>query len=256
MNVVQRQKISGALAMAVFIGGVVAIAQTAPDKARFDEILERVEQERKELGERYRRAKSRAARAAVLGEARQYIVRAITEEIVPAWKGTPWTMAIIRDGLKPNATWPGETGRGISCSWFVVRVLQNAGLRFLGPSQFAGTISVHFQRSTVANPKQLRRFYRVDSKGLKKKMVALGDGLYVVGLNCHIGFIHVRGDEVDFIHSSYVEPYQVEIEPLTESPAIAFSEDAGYVVSPLFHDAYLLDFWLSGRKLPFKKPKK
>ena len=50
-----------------------------------------------------------------------------------------------------------------------------------------------------------------------------------------------------------LEP-EVIVQPLTESLAIEFSEDAGYVVAPLFHDRYLIDRWILGGAVPFKGP--
>ena len=87
-------------------------------------------------------------------------------------------------------------------------------------------------------------------------MVKWGDGLYVIGLNCHIGFLHVEGDRVTFIHSSYTSPYEVVMEPVETSDAISMSEEAGYVVSALFKDNRLIHSWLTGTKVYFNGPKK
>ena len=216
----------------------------------FDEKTARIERVRADFQARWKKA-DREERRSIRLEAREFAVDAIANDIVPAWLGTTWTMAVIRDGLKPNARRPGQEGAGISCSWFVVRVLENAGLRFANNNAFAGTIAVHFQRALAPKKKDLHRYWNVTPAQLKERFVTLGDGLYVIGLNCHIGFVHVDGGRVRFLHSSYVDPYEVVIEELETSDAILLSEDAGYVVSPLFQDNRLIDYWITGAKVPF-----
>lgn len=33
-----------------------------------------------------------------------------------------------------------------------------------------------------------------------------GDGLYLVGLDCHVGFIIVKDETIKFVHSNYYQP--------------------------------------------------
>ena len=223
------------------------------DSAAFERTLAEIEMARKNFQRRLNKASCRQEKDAVRAEARQYVVQAIVEKIIPAWLGVPWTMAVIDDGLQPNATVPFEAGKGISCSWFLVSVLRNAGLRFVSPRAFAGSIAVHFQYALSPRDADLHRFFHVTPSRLAEKIASLGDGLYVIGLNCHIGFVHVAGDRVRILHSSYISPATVVIEPLIESPAVSASQEAGYVVSPLFQDIRLIDYWLTGNKVPFKR---
>jgi hypothetical protein len=216
----------------------------------FDALLARIEARRAELRARFE-AGDRQQREQVREAARRFVVDSIVEDIFPAWIGMPWTMAVIRDGLKPDARVPGEPGKGVSCSFFVVSVLENAGLGLAGRRTFAGAVALPVQRSLSPRKQDLRRWHGIGPAGLEQKMRAWGDGLYVVGLNCHIGFIVVRGGRVRFVHSSYTEPYEVVDEPLVESAAIEFSP--GYVVTALFRDARLIDHWLTGRRVPFSK---
>ena len=240
---------TGILALALFAG---AAAGDEGREERYRASMEQLEARRVELGERYAAASSKSQRTAVREEAREVVIGAIVDEIIPAWKGKPWTMAAIDDGLRPDARDPFED-KGVSCSWFVVSVLENAGLRLSTARRFAGTIAVHLQHALSPGKGDIHRFWNTTPRELEGKLAALGDGLYVVGLNCHVGFIHVSGGEARFMHSSYVEPYRVVVEDLTTSPAIAYSQDAGYVVSPLFEDVRLIDHWLTGRPVQFEK---
>lgn len=216
----------------------------------FEELVAQIEARRQELHAQWKRG-DREQRARVRDEARRYVVDAMVEQVFPRWIGMPWTMAIIRDGLKPDARVPWEQGRGVSCSFFVVSTLENAGLRLAGRRTFAGAVSLPVQLSLSPRRQDLRRWHGIGPAGLKRRMLDWGDGLYIVGLNCHIGYIVVRGGDVRFVHSSYTEPYEVVDEPLVEAAAIANSP--GYVVTALYRDDRLIDHWLSGRRVPFKK---
>jgi hypothetical protein len=223
---------------------------------QFEKTQKEIAQKRRSLLNKYKSAQTAGQRRAILKEAEVYIANRFYTDIAPAWLGTPWTMAVINDGLQPNARVPHEEGKGVSCSWFVVSALENMGLRIGNPGGFAGTIAVHLQRSLSPHKKDFKRFYHVSPTDLKKRMVKWGDGLYIVGLNCHIGFLHVSGNAVTFIHSNYTSPQEVLMEPIDESDAIAFSEDAGYVVSALFKDNRLIHHWLTGTKVYFNGPRK
>ncbi|MBN2340467.1 MAG: hypothetical protein JXX29_12545 [Deltaproteobacteria bacterium] len=224
--------------------------------ARFEQTRAEIDTQRNILLKKYRNARSVAERGAVHREAEKYIAGVFYNYIAPAWLGMPWTMAVIDDGLKPDARIPYEKGKGISCSWFVVSALENMGVKFGNPRGFAGTIAVHLQQSLSPQKKDLKRFFHVSPDQLKKKFIKWGDGLYIIGLNCHVGFVHVQGNIVTFIHADYTNPMQVVMEPIEVSEAIELSEEAGYVVSALFKDDRLIHHWLTGTKVYFNGPRK
>ena len=41
-------------------------------------------------------------------------------------------------------------------------------------------------------------------------------------------------------------------EPVAESHAIAYSQEVGYWVTPLFQDDRLIDLWLAGDRVPLQ----
>lgn len=228
-------------------------ASTQEEPLDFDGKLGRIREGHKLLMSRYEHASTAAEREAVRQEARTFVIEAIVRDIFPEWMGTPWTMYAVKDGLEPDALVPHEEGKGVSCSYFITSVLANAGLLLESRRKFAGAIAIHIQRSLAPDQDDLHRYWNTTPEELEDKLVALGDGLYLVGLNCHIGFIVVDGGEARFVHSSYVEPYMVVDERLCTSQAIANSEGSGYVVTTLFEDERLIEHWLTGTEVPFQK---
>lgn len=98
----------------------------------------------------------------------------------------------------------------------------------------------------------MHQFFSIAPAKLAKRVAALGDGVYIIGLNVHVGFVVVDGAEVDFVHASYTDKRVVIREPLAEATAIANSQSAGYFVSELFSTQASVRRWLEDRKLALK----
>ena len=214
----------------------------------FDDVVAGIETHRRELAARYRRAPARA-RPPLLGEARAFVVSTIIEELFPAWMGTPWGL-----GRDSNASRPHQPGKVVGCSYFVTAVLENAGVALESRARFAQAPSLWIQRALLPFGGQVHRFGSIDAPELRRRIAALGENLYVIGLDYHVGFLVVRGAEVRIVHASYFPPQAVVSEPVEASAAIEGSRRKGYWVSPLFRDDRLVDLWLRGAAVPAPPP--
>src|SRR5262245_3521397 len=175
----------------------------------FAAVLERVVAKRESLGARYAGARDRRARAAVLGEARTFVVETLVSDIFPAWMGMP-----SGGGPTSTASLPHEPGMFISCSYFLTAALQNAGLKLESRTRFAQAPASWIQQALLPPGARVRRYGNVAPAVLEKRLIAdLGDGLYVIGLDIHVGFLVIRGGRVSIVHSSYTPPGTVVDEP-------------------------------------------
>lgn len=220
-----------------------ARVEAAP--ADFEATLAAIAAERERLAARYAGAGTEAARAAVRAEARAYLRATIVGEIFPAWLGMPW-------GLGPNstATRPHQPGMTVACGYFVAAVLENAGLRLSSRFKFAQAPALRVQEALA---EKVHRFYSIPGEELAAKIAALGEGVYIIGLNIHIGFVVVDGRGVRLVHASYTDGQVVTDEPLASAAAIANSREKGYFVSPVLADARTLDLWLRGAAVPLQR---
>jgi hypothetical protein len=232
----------------LWIGAVVLLqARTslaAFDPAAYEDYLRGLEAERAALGRRLEKARGKE-RVALRAQARVLVVTALTDRILPAWLGTPWGL-----GPKSTAIRPHQPGMVVGCSYFVTGVLQNAGLRLESRARFAQAPSAFMQQALSPAPRDLHRFPGMALAALEQRIAALGEGLYIVGLDIHTGFLLVRDGAVHVIHASYTAPTQVVDEPFTESEVIRSSRKRGYVVTPIFRDERLVEHWLRGRPVP------
>jgi hypothetical protein len=237
------------VACATAASAPLAMAKDSYDPAAYEAALAALESRRAALHRQFDSARSAAERAAIRRQARRTVLLAITDTIFPAWMGTPW-------GLGPNstATRPHQAGKVVGCSSFVTGVLMNAGLHLQNRARFAQTSSVLMQQALTPDRRALHRFPGMPFDVLTRRLLALGDGVYIVGLNIHTGFLVIKNGTVRVVHASYTPPNQVVDEALGESQVIALSWKRGYVVTPVFQDDRLIDFWLSGRPVPAPAP--
>jgi hypothetical protein len=224
--------------------------QPTPERAleRHDAAVARVAREREALAARYTQATTATEQAKIRAEARRLLEDAIIEDVFPAWLGMPWGM-----GSDSTATRPHEPNMKVGCSYFVTSVLLSVGVDLENRFTFAQAPAIYIQRSLAPDEHSLHTYFSIPSERLRDKIAALGEGLYIIGLDTHVGFVVVRDGEVRFIHASYTGNRVVTVELLVDAVAIANSRPKGYFVTPLFQDARLLDMWLRGQAVPFQR---
>ncbi|MBZ5709168.1 hypothetical protein [Nannocystis pusilla] len=221
-----------------------AAASPAP-AAEFAATLAAVAAERARLAARYARAGDEATRAAVRAEARTYFRTTVVREVFPAWLGMPWGLGKNSTADRPHA--PGMT---VACGYFVAAVLENAGLALSSRYKYAQAPALQVQKALAPAAADLHRYFSVPGETLAAEIAGLGDGLYIIGLANHIGFVVVDGGDVRLVHASYTGARVVTDEPLVSAQAIADSRPKGYFVTPVMHDDRLADLWLRGAAVP------
>lgn len=215
---------------------------------RHDAALVELAKTREALASRYEQAGTSAERGEIRAEARRALEDTIVEDLFPAWLGMPWGM-----GKDSTATRPHEPEMKVGCSYFVTSVLISAGVELENRFTFAQAPAIHIQRSLAPGDDQLHTHFSIPATKLRDRIASLGEGLYIIGLDTHVGFVVVRAGEVRFVHASYTGARVVTDEPLAEAKAIHNSRPKGYFVTPLFQDGRLVDMWLRGQVVPFQR---
>ncbi|WP_299624255.1 hypothetical protein [uncultured Tenacibaculum sp.] len=82
---------------------------------------------------------------------------------------------------------------------------------------------------------------------VEEYLINSGNGLYLVGLDSHTGFIYVDQDKVRFIHADYYEPEKgVVSEKLNSYSPIAHSKYR--VIGKLMSDQMIIS-WLKNERI-------
>lgn len=225
-------------------GSAAEVTVTTTADAGWDRAVAGLAQRRTALAKAWREAPDPAARALVRELASRVLVTALRDELAPPWLGMPWGM-----GRDSTATRPYQPDHTISCSYFVGALLQGAGWKLHDRFALGQAAALVIQKSL--SPGKVYRYYSIPPAELAGKIAALGDGVYLIGLDIHVGLVVVRGGEVRFVHASYTGDRVVTDEPLAAAQAIASSQPKGYFVSPLVtvtghDDDWLVERWLAG----------
>ena len=223
-----------------------ASVDTAVAMATWDESVDAIATARARFAGEWRAATTPGERAVVRDRASVYLASAVIDQLLPPWQGMAWGM-----GRDSTATRPHQEGKRISCSYFVGAVLQGAGFQLRDRFRLGQAAALIIQKSLVGGAGRVHRFLSIPPAELRAKLAVLDDGLYVIGLDVHVGLVVVRGEDVRFVHASYTDRQVVIDEPLADATAIARSQPRGYFVSPVVTttgagDDWLIERWLEG----------
>ncbi|WP_460557301.1 hypothetical protein [Ferruginibacter profundus] len=157
---------------------------------------------------------------------------AAVETIIPGWIGTAWDF---------NGTSETPQQGKIACGYFVTTVLRDAGLPVarIKLAQCASEQMV----TTLIQPKYIQRFSNISIDNFVKAVQQQGFGLYIVGLDNHVGFIYNDGTEIYFIHSTFVGTRNVQKEKAATSRVL--SQSKYKVLGKLSADEKALDRWIA-----------
>jgi hypothetical protein len=158
----------------------------------------------------------------------------LVDKIIPHWYGTPWSFgghtAIPNQGK-------------IACGYFISTTLRDMGMKLnrytlaqKSPIDEAKMISCGAEIKTVTQDTPEKAFEEID--GLTK------EGLYFIGFDeGHVGYLLKREGELLLIHSNYLAPISVCIEPL--AAARVFKRFTTFHLVAISHNEVLLQRWLN-----------
>jgi hypothetical protein len=162
----------------------------------------------------------------------QVFTRKMLEEIIPFWYGTEWDFngytSIPQKGV-------------IACGYFVSTTILHSGC--------------HLNRYKMAQKPAKGILEMLKGKGdtLSKHSTLVGivdfcqnnlkQGLYVLGLSYHVGFLYKDSNATYFIHSNYINNQGVVYEKIENSKA--FQNSNVWYMLNLSHNSFFLESWLN-----------
>ena len=204
-----------------------------PRSRTYADAQAKVEVERQSLLISYMRAANSIEKSAVLDRARGAMIRSAYYDLFEFWYGTPW------DFYGTTET-PGH-GK-IACGYFVTTILRDLGLK-VQRTKLAQQASENIIRSLTTDA-YIKRYRLKPINDFVEDVRKAGPGIYIVGLDVHVGFIINVNDEVYFVHSSYMDPLCVVKERALESKILTASKYR--VLGKISADDELILKWLKG----------
>ena len=200
--------------------------------------LHKAEEERATLRKAYKSASSPKEKRESLLKAKKHLNDLITRDLFPFWYGTRWDY---------NGTTRTPRKGKIACGYFVANILLDAGYEF-NRRQLATKASEKIIL-TFAEENSVKRFRNKSVKQFVKEVEKMGDGLYLLGLDTHIGFLVVKGNDIGFIHASRTYRSGVRWEDAIDAKAVKKSKYR--VVGKLLHED-MVHLWLAEEKVVVK----
>jgi hypothetical protein len=206
-----------------------------PDPKTYAVLVSELERWRKDLAARHKQARTAAEREKVEHDARTILERTVPE-MMRCWLGTPWDF---------NGTAAKPGGGRIACGYFVATVLKDAGFQ-VDRYQLAQQPSGNIMRSFLAKDScalTVGKPYDVFAAEIEKAE----PGIYLLGLDTHVGFLVVGADGFRMIHSSGSRPWCVVDEGRAEAHVLQRSN--WRMIGNLTADPKVLRRWLKAEKV-------
>ncbi len=207
-----------------------------PDPETNDALKASLAEWRAKLAQRYVSATNESARREVLDDAR-LLLESTLPAMMRTWLGTPWDF----NGI---AALPGDGE--IACGYFVSTVLRDAGFHVhryrLAQQPSENILRTFLPRSSCKLT--AGQNYEMFADALEKAE----SGIYLVGLDTHVGFIVVDDDSFRFIHSSGSRPWAVVDESRADANVLRASN--WRMIGNLTADREVLRKWLTGSSFP------
>jgi hypothetical protein len=213
--------------------------QDESQKQDYSKILEKISIEKNRFRDLYSKSTSSIQKKEILSKARGFVIDELIDNIFPSWYGTRWDFN--------GATQTPKQGN-IACGYFVTTTLRDVGFN-LDRSRLARQPSEHIIKN-LTGLENIKRYSNKNIQDVNKYILESGEGIYIVGLDCHVGFIVNDGENVNFVHSSYYNPpLSVVSEPIDSFNPLAHSK---YRVIGKILDDSMIEKWITGKHIELK----
>lgn len=177
---------------------------------------------------------NKVAQDSILLSAQNYLID-ISDQFFRAWYNTPWDFNGHTDTPKKGK---------IACGYFVTTTLRDMGFK-INRYKWAQKSAENLVKIACSD---IKYFYKRPMSDIIKHIEENGEGLYIVGLDSHVGYIYYHKGKMQFVHSNYYLP---EIGVMSENliGRNPLNDSKNRVIGKLF-DKQMMQRWLENYKYP------
>jgi hypothetical protein len=206
-----------------------------PDAERYATLVSELERWRGDLRKAHAQARTPEEKAAVEKDAR-VILELVMPEMMRCWLGTPYDF---------NGTAERPGGGKVACGYFVSTVIRDAGFR-VDRYKLAQQPSGNILRTFLKGESCLLKVGQ-DFESYAKWVEGMAPGVYLIGLDSHVGFIVNGAEGTRFYHSSGWNQRGVVNEPGNKAGALRHSN--WRMIGGLTADPDVIRTWLAGERV-------
>lgn len=171
---------------------------------------------------------NRQKQDSIITEAQKYLLT-VSDDFFRAWYNTPWT-------FHGHSQTPKEGS--IACGYFVTTTLRDMGFN-IPRIKWAQQASEYMIKKVTTD---IKRFQQKPIKDVVEYIENKGEGLYIVGLDSHVGYIYYLNSKMSFVHANYYRPkIGVMSEPLIGRNPL---NDSKYRVIGKIFDREMVKSWI------------
>lgn len=198
------------------------------------EICDRLETGRKALAAELKSATTKDAKAKIYARARQLLITTLSDSMFVCWYGTEWD-------FNGTTTTP-RTGE-IACGYFVTTLIRDAGfdIQRVELAQCASQSMIN--TLCPAADTKIITGGKVDK--VKEHLLSKDDGIFIIGLDTHTGFVVKKGNDLRVVHSNYT---MAEDGVMSESfdGATVINYNNYFVIGDFMNSDSTMIKWLNG----------
>ncbi|WP_296941943.1 hypothetical protein [uncultured Dysgonomonas sp.] len=193
----------------------------------YSELKTEVQGKRETFREAYNKS-NKESQDSIVSEVQKYLL-AISDDFFRSWYDTPWT-------FHGHSQTPKEGS--IACGYFITTSLRDMGFN-IPRIKWAQQASEYLIKKVSTD---IRRFQQKPMKDVIAYIESKGEGLYIVGLDSHVGYIYYINDKMSFVHANYYKPkIGVMSEPLIGRNPL---NDSKYRVIGKIFDKDMIRNWI------------
>lgn len=186
--------------------------------------------------EKYAVAKDSNEKKEILKNAKYYLFKSIADDILPFWYDTKWDF---------NGTTENPRDGTIACGYFISTVLAHAGIdmdRYALGRETAGAVI-----QTLCKRESIHIVRKNNFQRLFQYLQQQKDGIYILGMDWHIGFIIKKQNKIRFIHSRKPKHAGVLNEEAEDSPTLKLSNF--YMIGSVLDNENIIQQWVGKTKV-------
>lgn len=207
-----------------------SIILVEPDTIPYLEAIAKIREQRTKLKRDY------TAEKISMDSVSRVFTKNLVNTLIPYWYGTPWS-------FEGHTSVP-KKGE-VACGYFVSTTLRDMGLKLnryklaqKSPIDEAKVISCGTEIFIVEDINPQLAMTKIDK--------TTSEGLYFIGYDSgHVGYLLKEDGSLFLIHSNYMSPFSVSIEPFSESRV--FQSFSKFYLVDVTHNEELLKKWLNNR---------
>ncbi len=152
----------------------------------------RLDDSRMSLAKELKKCETDKSKQAVYCKARNLLINTMTDSMFVCWYGTGWDF---------NGTTTTPRHGQIACGYFVTTLILHAGfdMQRIKLAQCASSSMIN----TLCPHKDVKIISSNQVQKVKDHILSKADGIFILGLDSHTGFVVKNGTSLKFVHSNY-----------------------------------------------------